>query len=53
MKKFIMSVVSVLLAGTAFCAVTTHLSLDCRGGGRKSSTATIRLFTTFRGIRVA
>ena len=34
MKKLIMSVVSVLVAGTAFCAVTTHLSLDCRDGAK-------------------
>ena len=34
MKNLIMSVVSVLWAGTAFCAVTTHLSLDCREGAK-------------------
>lgn len=38
MKKLIMSVVSVLLAGTAFCAVTTHLSLDCRDGAKVADT---------------
>ena len=31
MKKFVMLTVVALLTGTAFCSVTTHLSLDCRG----------------------
>ena len=32
MKKFVMLTAVTLLAGTAFCVVTTHLSLDCRVG---------------------
>ena len=35
MNKLIALMTSVLLAGTAFCAATTHLSLDCREGVRE------------------
>ena len=38
MKKLILYVVSAMLAGTAFCAVTTHLSLDCGGAKVVNST---------------
>ena len=34
MNKLIALMTSVLLAGTAFCAATTHLSLDCREGAK-------------------